>query len=126
MVRYSYSRQVNPPAPFVHVKLARPTDKTDGLEIPTQVDTAADLSVIPIRYVEKLELVPLDYVSALGFGGHLLTLPTYLVVLQIRGLDAMTIKVLSSPDGPFALLGREVLNHYAILLDGPSLALEVR
>ena len=54
------------------------------MEIPAQIDTAAGLSVIPGRLVDELRLLPLDSVSALGFGGHLLTLPTFLVELQIR------------------------------------------
>ena len=126
MVRYAYNQQVAPPAPFVHVSLRPPVEGTDGIEVPAQIDTAADLSVVPSRFVEELELVPLDSVSALGFGGHLLTLPTYLVEIRIRGLEPITVKVLSSPDEPYALLGRDVLNRHTILLDGPNLSLEVR
>jgi len=44
-----------------------------GITVPAQIDTAADLAVIPGRLVEELQLVPLDAVVALGFGGHLLT-----------------------------------------------------
>jgi predicted aspartyl protease len=113
MVRYTYNQQVTPPAPA-------------GVEVPAQVDTAAELSVIPARFVDELRLVPLDIVSALGFGGHLLTLPTYLVELRIRGLDPITVKVLASHDEPYALLGRDMLNRHTILLDGPNLVLEVR
>jgi len=52
-----------------------------GIIVPAQLDTAADMSVIPGRLVEQLELVPLDSISALGFGGQLMTLPTFLVEL---------------------------------------------
>src|SRR5271165_2347571 len=103
MVRYAYNRQVTPPAPFVHVSLSPPHEGPAAIEAPAQVDTAADLSVIPARFVEELQLVPLDLVSALGFGGHLLTLPTFLVNLQIRELDPITVKVLASTDEPYAL-----------------------
>jgi hypothetical protein len=34
--------------------------------------------------------------------------------------------VLASHDEPYALLGRDVLNRFTILLDGPNLVLEVR
>jgi hypothetical protein len=126
MVRYNYNKQVTPPAPFVHVTLRPPFEALVGAEAPAQIDTAADLSVIPARFVEELQLVPLDSVSALGFGGHLLTLPTYLVELQIRDLPPITVKAVASHDEPFALLGRDVLNRYTILLDGPNLVLELR
>jgi predicted aspartyl protease len=117
---------MTPPAPFVHVSLRPPYEGPVAVEVPAQIDTAADLSVIPARFVEELQLVPLDSVSTLGFGGHLLTLPTYLVEVQIRALDPITVKVVASPDEPYALLGRDVLNKHTILLDGPNLVLEVR
>jgi hypothetical protein len=97
MVRYAYNQQVTPPAPFVHVSVHPPLEGSTGVEVPAQIDTAADVSVIPGRLVAELQLLPLDSVSALGFGGHLLTLPTFLVELRIRGLDPVTVKVLASP-----------------------------
>jgi hypothetical protein len=126
MVRYAYNQQVTPPAPFVHVSVRPPIGETAGVVVPAQIDTAADLSVIPGRVVEELRLVPLDSVSALGFGGHLVTLPTFLVELQIRDLGPVTVKALASHDEPYVLLGRDVLNRFTILLDGPNLALELR
>jgi predicted aspartyl protease len=110
----------------VHVSVRPPVAGAVAVTVPAQIDTGADLSVIPGRLVEELRLIPLDSVSALGFGGHLLTLPTYLVELQIRELDPIAVKVLASQEEPYALLGRDVLNRFAILLDGPNLAIELR
>ena len=56
----------------------------------------------------------------------MLTLPTYLVELQIKEMHPITIKVIASHDEPYALLGRDVFNRHTILLDGPRLVLEVR
>jgi predicted aspartyl protease len=126
MVRYVYNQQVSPPAPFVHLSVRPPDLEGPGIIVPAQLDTAADMSVIPGRLVEQLELVPLDSISALGFGGELMTLPTFLVELQVRDLTPVTVKVLASDEEPYALLGRDVLNRFTILLDGPNLALELR
>jgi predicted aspartyl protease len=125
VIRYAYNQQVIPPAPFVHVSVRPPFAGAVAIIVPAQIDTGADLSVIPGRLVEELQLVPLDSVSALGFGGHLLTLPTYLVELQIRELEPITVKALASHEEPYALLGRDVLNRFAILLDGPNLVIEL-
>lgn len=126
MVRYNYNRQVSPPAPFVHVSIRPPNEGSAEAVIPAQLDTAADLSVIPGRLVDELQLLPLDSVSALGFGGHLMTLPTFLVEIRVRDLGPVCVKVLASPDEPYALLGRDVLNRYTVTLDGPNLVLEIR
>ncbi len=126
MVRYAYNRQVTPPAPFVHVTVRPPYDGAAGVEVPAQLDIGADLTVIPGNLIEALKLVPLDSVSAVGFGGHVLTFPTYMVELCIRGLNPVTIKVIASPDEqPYSLLGRDLLNRFRIILDGPNLVAEL-
>ena len=47
MIRYNYNRQINPPAPFVHVTIERPAFDGATVEIPAQIDSAADITVIP-------------------------------------------------------------------------------
>ena len=47
MIRYIYNKQVSPPAPFVHVSVSPPQVGLEGMIVPAQIDTAADLSVIP-------------------------------------------------------------------------------
>jgi hypothetical protein len=43
---------------------------------------------------------------------------------KIRESDPITVRALASQEEPYALLGRDVLNRFAILLDGPNLAIE--
>jgi hypothetical protein len=126
MVRYNYNQQVTPPAPFVHVSVRPPREGAAEAVVAAQLDTAADLSVIPGRLVEELQLLPLDLVSALGFGGRLMTLPTYLVEIRVRDLEPVCVKVLASPDEAYALLGRDVLDRFTVMLDGPNLVVEMR
>jgi hypothetical protein len=35
------------------------------------------------------------------------------------------VKVLASLEEPYVLLGRDVLNHFRITLDGPNLVLDI-
>jgi hypothetical protein len=126
MVRYAYNRQINPPAPFVHIAVRSPDDGADQVMVPAQIDSAAVLSVIPGSLVDQLELHPLDLVETLGFAGYLTSLPTFLVDLQVQGLASVSVKVLASEDEPYALLGRDVLNRFTSLMDGPDLVFEIR
>ena len=125
MSRYRYNRQVNPPAPFVYASVGGPVEGTPSLECPAQLDIAADLSVIPWRLAEELQLDQLGEFPVLGLGGHLATLPTFLVQIQIRGMPPQLVKVLASLEEPYVLLGRDVLNHFRITLDGPNLMLDI-
>src|SRR5688572_17553218 len=70
MTRYAYNRQVSPPAPFVHVTISEPDLRAALNDIPAQVDTAADMTVLPQSLVDRLGLVQLDRVPAVGFDGH--------------------------------------------------------
>ena len=98
---------------------------TATTECPAQLDTAADLTVIPSRLIQDLGLDQLSELPILGVNGHLLTLPTFLVQIQIRELPPQVVEVLASPQEPYVLLGRDVLNHFRITLDGPKLVLDI-
>ncbi|NUQ61116.1 MAG: hypothetical protein HUU20_01425 [Pirellulales bacterium] len=129
MICYSYNQQVTRPAPFVHVTIQPPGGGASVPDLPalldTAADTAADMTVIPARVAEQLQLVPLDEVPIGGFDGRISWVPTYLVQLTLRVSDPVVIRIIASRDEPYVLLGREVLNGHRILLDGPRLRLEL-
>lgn len=125
MIRYAYNRQLEPPAPFIHVSLRRPGGSSSLEDIPAQIDTAADRTVVPSGLVTRLGLVPLDELPIAGFGGQVLLVPTYYVELAIRGQPPRPVEVLAHESESHVLLGRDVLNHHRLLLGGPGLALEI-
>jgi hypothetical protein len=92
---------------------------------PGQIDSAADRSVIPEPFARQLQLVHLDSLEVAGLGGVVTILPTYLVILHVRGAHALTIEVLASDGEPWILLGRDVLNQIRIVLDGPAQFVEI-
>ena len=111
------SRSVDP------VTDPRSTTKLD--DQPAQIDTAADRTVIPGELVARLGLVPADELLVAGFGGQVFLVATYFVELSLRGRPARLIEVLAHEGEPYILLGRDILNHHRLLLDGPALALEI-
>jgi hypothetical protein len=126
-VRYKYNSQVTPPAPFLYVTVSSPNDLRDGVsDVPAQLDTGADFSVVPARLVERLRLVQLDETPIAGFGGHITVEPTFLIGLAVQPYAPDIVRVVASREEPFVLLGRDVLNRFEIVLDGPRLVFEVR
>jgi hypothetical protein len=125
MIHYSYNRQIVPPAPFVHVSLQCAESGKELTDLPAQLDSAADRTAIPGRMVDDLGLVPLDELPIGGFGGQVLLVQSFIVQLSIRQFQPLSLEVLAHPEEPFILLGRDVLNLYPILLDGPRLALQI-
>jgi hypothetical protein len=125
MIRYAYNQQIEPPAPFVHVSVNSSDAGRIVTDIPAQIDTAADRTVIPERLVEQLRLVPLDELPVAGFGGQVFLLPSYRVELSIRTMSPVPVEVLAHAEESSVLLGRDVLNQHRLVLDGPQLALEI-
>jgi predicted aspartyl protease len=125
MIRYGYNRQVDPPGPFVHVTLGRHDGTGDTAEWPAQLDTGADQTVVPKQAADDLRLDQVGQISIVGFGDRPTDYFTVLVRLAVRQLPALVLEALAGPPGTCVLLGRDVLNQYRIVLDGPQLALEI-
>ena len=64
-------------------------------------------------------------IPLIGLGGRLVECPTYAVEVALRSLQAVFVKTAASDGEPYILLGRDVLNHYRIVLDGPKQTLEI-
>jgi predicted aspartyl protease len=80
------------------------------------VDTGADGSVLPRGIVEKLGLVPAGDIRVAGVSGALVVVSAYRCVIVVDGqpIEARVVAV-----GEEAILGRDVLEHLVVELDGP-------
>lgn len=125
MIRYGYNTQFTPAAPLVHVALRSPDGTRQVAGLPAQLDTASDRTVVPLDVVQQLGLVQMDQITVVGIGGSTLSIPTFLVQVEIRQLQPLLVEVAASSGEPMVLLGRDVLNLFKIVLDGPQLKLEM-
>jgi hypothetical protein len=125
MIRYAFLSQLDPPAPFVNVVVRNPASGFELRDVPAQLDTAADRTVLPESLVKTLGLPQVGNMKLGGFGGAVHTLPVYAVMLGVHDLPIQTLKVASHSEESWILLGRDVLNAYRVVLDGPNLALEI-
>ena len=125
MVRYRYNAQVDPPAPYVHVTLTNPAQQNSVADLPAQLDTAADVTVLPGQVIDNLGLTPIDVLPIVGPGGHVTQCHAFLIEIALKDLTAVTIEAIGSRDEPYILLGRDVLNCFRVVLDGPKGVLEI-
>jgi len=126
MIRYAYVQLPGrPPAPFVNVTVREAATPSDELaDQPAQIDTGADRTVIPFAVVKHLGLLRFGSLPMAGLGGMVSHLDTYVVEIELSGLAPLTVEVIAA-DEPWILLGRDVDNHFRMLLDGPAAALEI-
>jgi hypothetical protein len=125
MIRYRYADQLNPPAPFIHVTLRCPATGSQVTDVAAQVDSAADRTVLPALIVTALGLVEDGRLLFQGFAGQVVELPIFLVEIKIHDWQPILTRAVVGHAESHVLLGRDVLNAYRLLLDGPQLALEI-
>jgi hypothetical protein len=125
MIRYRYVTDLQPPAPFVNVTIQCPTTGASTKGLPAQIDPAADRTVIPGTVVSALGLVQVGRFLFEGFGGAIVELPVFLVAIQVHDLPPLEVRAVIGEKEPYVLLGRDVLNNYRVLLDGPEQVLEI-
>ena len=125
MIRYSYLSQLQPPAPFVYVSLRNPVTGQEIRDVPAQLDTAADRTLLPDVTVRTLVLPHIRDLAIGVAGGGIHLMPAYPVVVGIHDLPGQTIEVVGSAGEQWVVLGRDILNAHRIVLDGPQLFLEV-
>jgi hypothetical protein len=125
VIRYRYVSQMQPPAPFVSVTLRNPVSGAEQRDVPAQVDSAADRTLLPDSLVQALGLPQIGTIPIGGVGGLAQNMPSYPVQVAVHNLPARVVEVVASPGEAWVLLGRDVLNLHRLLLDGPQLFTEI-
>ncbi|MFL5340264.1 MAG: hypothetical protein ACJ8F7_08935 [Gemmataceae bacterium] len=122
---YRYAVQCKPPAPFVAVSLSTSDGTVVVRDLPAQIDTAADRTIVPSAVIETLQLSPSRQSPFEGLGGALTRLSLFELLIAVQPLAFGSVEVAARPDEQYVLLGRDVLNQYRIVLDGPRSMLEI-
>lgn len=114
----------NPPAPLAIVTLRNQNNSNAVSDVPMLVDSGADVTLIPKAIVNQLglDIDPNEGYELMAFNGSM-------SVAQVVQLDLVFLKRVFR--GRFLLinqecgiLGRDILNHISLMLDGPHLSWE--
>jgi predicted aspartyl protease len=124
-VVFNYVGTESPPAPYVLVSIGRPDGTTITNDIPAKVDSGADRTVLPKLLVEQLRLDEVEQREFAGLGGHRVSMAIVRVLITIKECTPLEVNAASTDGEPYILLGRDVLNTFRIVLDGPNRKLEV-
>ena len=111
----------NPPAPLARVTLRNPSTGVTVADVVLLVDSGADVTLLPREAVEGLgiNLATGRGYEIAGFDGNKSLVPAVnLDMLFLKRLFRGQYLVIDEERG---ILGRDVLNHIALLLDGPRL-----
>lgn len=115
---YSYSRRFWPPAPFLEIRVAAAAQSRPAT-VPALVDTGSDVTSIPLTVAQALQLRPLGPAEVEGVAEGQIEREMFRAFLSIGAREPVGLAVIGWHEN-IALLGRDILNHYVITLDGPN------
>lgn len=109
-----------PPAPVATVLLCTRDRAKTVADVPMLIDSGADLTLIPQWCVKELGLrdEPIDGFLQ-GFDGS--TSPARAVSIEVRSLHYVFRGLFPVTEDECGILGRNLLNRFSLVLDGPSL-----
>jgi len=110
----------DPPAPVANVTLHNPATGASLSDVPMLIDTGADVTLLPLQYVEGLgiESTGEDVYEVQGFDGE--SKLVNMVQLEMIFLDRKFTGQFLLTNQPMGILGRNILNAIPILFDGPA------
>ena len=110
----------DPPAPIAQVALRNLHSGEMVVDVPLLLDTGADVTLLPRNIVEQIgvQLVAGQSYELMGFNGSTSSAPV--VMLDLLFLKrAFRGRYLVIEEGR-GIMGRDILNCLALLLDGPQ------
>ena len=120
---YSYSGDFSPPAPVLPLECSSPVSRS-AVDVVACIDSGADVTVVPRTIVSQLGLRRTEITMAAGFDGPPAEYPLFSVLIRIPGKEPVYARAIAW-NGDYALLGRDVINGWELVLDGPGGTLTV-
>ncbi len=111
----------NPPAPLARVTLRKSEGDNAVTDVPMLIDSGADVTLVPQQSVTLLgaTVAPDTGYEVMGFDGRK-------SIAQVVSPDMIFLRrvfrgrfLVSNQE--WGVVGRDILNHVAVLLDGPRL-----
>lgn len=121
-----YSTDYFPAAPTIEVNLSLPYEAFRNGPLLAFVDTGADVTIVPTRYLVELD-APIDnHKYARSQWGERRMVDIYVLDIGIGDSRILSVETIGDASGEEIVLGRDVLNKLILTLNGPNQFLELR
>lgn len=121
---FDYDRSYGPPAPFLPVAVDGYDAANPPIHVAAFVDSGADGTLLPIDLLQAVGAEYEDTVLLHGMVGGVQRLDRYTVLIRFESETVHAISAVAMPVGSVPLLGRDVLTHLVVMLNGPVESLE--
>ena len=123
MIEYGSLQTNRVLGPQCLIHIYNPSDASTGLDISAIIDSGAPATCIPEECVRQLgNLVRLPPVDLKTSTNEIFSAKVYIIGLRFPEFEASfpDLMVISIPNIKYARIGRDILNRYKVVMDGPS------
>lgn len=120
MKNYSYLATYDPPMPALEIRLGYPGEALTLGPLTAIVDTGADGTLVPQSLIDEIRAPLVDDVRVRSPWGKWRYLQLFTVDIGIEVLRLPAVEIVGDDLGNEIILGRNVLNQFKLLLDGPA------
>ena len=123
---YAYDTTYPGPAmPVVEIQINQIGKETDSVVVQALVDSGADGSILPIRYLRQINARRVDTRRMRGVSGVSYAVDIYEVRVQLGPILLPKVYAVANRSNDETILGRDVLNHLVVTLNGLASVVEV-
>jgi len=122
---YDYDVQYRPALPIVEISIwADHVGEESQLTLIALVDSGADATMLPLRYLRQLGASKGDRQIMRDASGLSYRVDSYLINMRFAG-QQLQLHVLSDRNNSQPLIGRDVLNYFIVTLNGLAYTVEI-
>jgi Retroviral aspartyl protease len=114
---YDYDLNYVPAMPMVKIYIGKP-DSAASLTLLALVDSGADATMLPIRHLKQVNAIKRQHVFIRSVSGKRAGANLYTISLQFAHYERHRIDVVGNQDTDEVIIGRDILNHLVVTLDG--------
>ena len=120
-----YNTRYDPPAPFLEILVANRFQRRKRVTLSAMVDTGSDITAIPSHLIQQLDIYPTGKIFLEDVNRQTLSIHLYGTRLTISNRVFDDFEVITT-ELEHAIIGRDLLNHFHIELDGRAQQATIR
>ena len=122
---FDYDSKYEPPAPIFEIIVSKTGQPTNEATLSALVDSGADATMLPITALQSVEARYIETRQMRGIAGVAYPVDLYLATIRVGFHTIPAVRVVAGAAQSEALIGRDVLNHLVVTLNGLAGVTEV-
>ena len=114
---FEYDLSYAPSMPVAEIRIGK-RNTAPGLALQAIIDSGADATIIPIQWLDQVQARRSERAWMNTAAGTRRIVSLYVISLRIGDYERRALSVIAGFDSEEAMIGRDVLNHLIVTLNG--------